>query len=79
VHALLGVCGLSKTCRQRTKTQPFIEMILHAPQFFTSPTLPLKLRLMEKRQKPGLAKTDAEKLTLQKVNFARKNKPDKKA
>ncbi len=34
---------------------------------------------LEERQSPGLAEIYAEKMTLQKENFARKNKPDKKA
>jgi len=34
-----------RTRRLKTKTQPFSDLILHAPQFFTSPTLPLKLTM----------------------------------
>jgi hypothetical protein len=60
VHALLGVCGLSKTCRRRTKTQPFTDLILHAPQFFTSLTLANEIKMeLEERQSRELAEAHA--------------------
>ena len=44
VHALLARTGASNLRRLKTKTQTFSDLILHVPQFFTSPTL-LKLKL----------------------------------
>ena len=44
VHALLARTGASNPRRLKTKTQTFSDLILHVPQFFTSPTL-LKLKL----------------------------------
>jgi hypothetical protein len=79
VHALLARTGASNPRCLKTKTQTFSDFILHAPQFFTSPTLLWKPKLIyqnaeaENLPKP-LLKTDfAEK------QIARKNKLGKKA
>jgi hypothetical protein len=59
---------------------PFGDLILHVPQFFTSPTLAMETETdLPKRQSRELAETYAEKMTLQKSDFARKNKPGEKA
>ena len=56
------------------------DLILHAPQFFTSLTFALENTTdLPKRQSQELAETYAEKMTLLKSYFAKKNKPDKKA
>ena len=68
----------------KTKTQPFTDLILPAPQFFTSPTLPLEIEIdLPKCQSQELAKTHAEKLTLrkkitlpEKTNLAKKPNPN---
>jgi hypothetical protein len=72
VHALLGRCGLCKTLLPKDKTQPFCDLILHAPSFFTSPTL-LKPKLWnyqntkaEGLPKPLLQTDFAKKLICQK-------------
>jgi len=46
VHALLARTGASNPRRLKTKTQTFNDLILHAPPFFTSPTLFWKNRLI---------------------------------
>jgi hypothetical protein len=79
VHALLARAEGSKTRRLKNRIQSFSDLILHARQFFTSPTLPLKPRQNWKNAKAEdlpnpLLKTDfAKNETCQK-----KNEPDKK-
>ena len=69
-----------RTRRLKTKATPLTDLILHAPQIFTSLTLAMETEAdLQKSQSQELAKTYAEKLTLPKSYFARKNKPGEKA
>ncbi len=48
---LVSVPDIWKTRRPKNRTQPFSDLILHAPHFFTSPTLPTKPTLNYKNAK----------------------------
>jgi len=72
VHALLARTGEDKTRRLKTKTQILTDLILHAPQFFTSLTLILEnttdlpKRRVENLPKPLLKNDFAKSLLCQK-------------
>jgi hypothetical protein len=58
---LLARTGGCKARRLKTKTTPLTDLILHAPQFFTSLTLALENEIdLPKRQSRELAETYAE-------------------
>jgi len=54
------------------------DLILHAPQFFTSPTLLWKTRLTNQNAEPRTYRNLCRKLILRKGYFARKNEHGKK-
>jgi len=57
VHALLARTGERKARRLKTKTTPFSDLILHAPQFFTSLTFALEDKIdLQKRRAENLLK-----------------------
>jgi len=83
VHALLARTGERKARRQKTKTTPLTDLILHALQFFTSLTLILEnttdvpKRRAENLPKP-LPKIDFAKsgLCQKKTNLTKKPEPN---
>jgi len=68
-----------KTHCLKTETLPFSDLILRAPQIFTSPTLFWKLSLTYQKPERRTCGNPCRKLTLLKSYFARKNEHDKKA
>jgi hypothetical protein len=69
----VSVPDLCKTRCLKTRTQLFTDLILRAPQFFTSLTLPTKTNLnLQERQSRELAETYAEKMTLPKKQTCQK-------
>jgi len=66
-------CGLCKTRRLKTEAQFYCDLILHAPQFFTSPTLLWKLRLIYQN-----AKADDLPKPMLKTDFTKKRPCQKK-
>jgi hypothetical protein len=65
----VSVPDIWKTRRPKIRTQPFTDLILHAPQIFTSPTLFWKMRLTYQNARAKdlpkpLLKTDFAKNTI---------------
>jgi len=61
VHALLGVCGLSKTCRPKKQNPAFHWLDFTRDPIFYKPDFAIETETkLEKRQRLGLAETFAE-------------------
>ena len=79
VHALLGDCGLCKTLLLENRTTPFVTWFYTRHSYLQAQLCHWNQDTFTKTQNRELAETFAEKLTLLKNYFARKNEPDKKA